>query len=201
VTTGVEHVLKLHHTSASKISQRGESGYDLNRQPMKGGGGAGGAQRLSGLEMSVLNSSGAYGIQKEAVTLRGEKQDDYWQNLRANRATPKLGKPFVWDKFQAMMAGSGVLTKELGKGKIRLIPMTDRELDRRGSRAIKNEGIVDLGSLEPVRGGLFDPVLTREQSWGHIDLPEPVINPAYEKVILDLLGLKKRELDEILERD
>ena len=52
-----------------------------------------------------------------------------------------------------------------------------------------------------VKGGLFDPVLTREQSWGHITLPVPIINPAYEKVILDLLGLKSKELDEILDRD
>jgi len=200
VTTGVGHILKLHHLADLKVSSRGQSGYTLDRQPMKGGGGAGGAQRLSGLEMNVLQSSGARGVQQEAIMLRGDKRDDWWRQMRANRPLPKLERPFVWDKFTALLNGTGVNVKDLGHGKLRLTPMTDAELDRRGSLPIQNDGIVDLASMEPKPGGLFDPLLVREQKWGHIDLPEPVVNPSYEETIRVLLGLTNKEYEELLDR-
>ncbi|TXH14935.1 MAG: hypothetical protein E6R03_08275 [Hyphomicrobiaceae bacterium] len=200
VTVGVAHVLKLHHMAAKKMSSRGQSGYSMDYQPLKGGGGAGGAQRLSGLEMNVLFSSGAQGVQKEAVLLRGEKRDEYWRQLRANRARPDLGKPFVWDKFMALLAGSGVNAKDLGHGRLRLVPMTDHELEARESVKIQNDGIVDLASLEPKPGGLFDPTLVRNGSWGHIDLPFKLVNPAYEDTVKTLLGLTGKEYEELLDR-
>lgn len=200
VTVGVAHVLKLHHMAAKKMSSRGQSGYSMDFQPLKGGGGAGGAQRLSGLEMNVLYSSGAQGVQKEAVLLRGEKRDDYWRQLRANRTRPDLGKPFVWDKFMALLSGAGVNAKDLGHGRLRLVPMTDKELEARGSVKIENDGIVDLASLEPKPGGLFDPTLVRNGNWGHIDLPFKLINPAYEDTVKTLLGLTGKEYEEILDR-
>jgi len=200
VTVGVAHVLKLHHMAAKKMSSRGQSGYSMDFQPLKGGGGAGGAQRLSGLEMNVLYSSGAQGVQKEAVLLRGEKRDDYWRQLRANRTRPDLGKPFVWDKFMALLLGAGVNAKDLGHGRLRLVPMTDKELEARGSVKIENDGIVDLASLEPKPGGLFDPTLVRNGNWGHIDLHFKLINPAYEDTVKTLLGLTGKEYEEILDR-
>lgn len=36
VTVGMGYMLKLHHTSASKSSARGQGGYDANQQPLKG---------------------------------------------------------------------------------------------------------------------------------------------------------------------
>lgn len=199
ITVGNAHVLKLHHQASKKMSSRGQAGYSMDYQPLKGGGGAGGAQRLSGLEMNVLFSSGALGVQKEAVLLRGEKRDDYWRQLRANRATPRLDKPFVWNKFMALLAGAGVNVKDLGKGRLRLTPMTDRALEERGSIPIQNEGIVDLNTWEPKPGGLFDPALVRDQKWGHVELPFAVVNPSYEETVRTLLGLTKNEYEALLE--
>jgi DNA-directed RNA polymerase beta' subunit len=79
--------------------------------------------------------------------------------------------------------------------------MTDSELERRKSVPIRNEGIVDLKDLTPKPGGLFDPLLTREQRWGHIDLPFPVVNPAYENTLKALLGLSAKEFEELIEKE
>jgi hypothetical protein len=155
---------------------------------------------MSGLEMAVLHSSGARGVQKEAVLLRGEMQNDYWKALRANRPLPKLDKPFAWTKFQALLNGIGVHARDFGKGKLRLTPLTERDLDAHKSVEIANDGIVDLKNMEPKVGGLFDPRMVREGKWGHITLPFPVINPAYENTVKTLLGLTEKEYQELLHR-
>jgi len=199
VTTGVAHVLKLHHTAGKKIRYRGKGGYDINRQPMKGGSDGGGAQRMSGLEMSVMQSSGARGVQKEGMLLRGEYRPEYWRAIRDNRPPPTLGKPFVWEKFMALLQGSGVNPRDFGGGKIRLTPLTDKDFDAREAVELENGRIVNQKTLIPEKGGLFDPVMTSKQSWGKITLPVAVVNPAYEAQVRALLGLKQKELDEILD--
>lgn len=201
ITVGNGHILKLHHMAAHKLSSRGQSGYSLDQQPLKGGGGGGGAQRLSGLEMNVLHSSGARGVQKEAILLRGEKRDDYWRQLRANRSLPQLDKPFVWHKFLALLGGAGVNVKDLNHGRLRLTPMTDKELDSRQPISIQNDALVDLSTFEAKPGGLFDPQLVRDKKWGQIELPFPVVNPSYEETIRTLLGLTSKEFDELLEKE
>lgn len=199
ITVGVGHIMKLNHQAAKKIKSRGQAGYDVNRQPMKGGTDAGGAQRMSGLEMNVLHSSGARGVQREALALKGEFRDDYWRALKENRPLPRLGAPFVWEKFRVLLNGAGMHSKDLGKGRLRLVPMTDRELDRRGSMPVDSDDLVDLRTLEPKPGGVFDPRMTREGRWGHVDLPFPVINPAYENALRTLLGVSGKELQEMLD--
>lgn len=199
IAVGNGHVLKLHHQAGKKLRHRGQGGYDINRMPLKGGGDGGGAQRLSGLEMSVLESSGARGVKKESILLRGEMRSDYWRAMRENRALPKLDRPFVWDKFLALLNGSGVNTKDLGKGRLRLTPLTDRDLDEKEAVEIQNGKIVNMRTWEPEAGGLFDPLLSRQQRWGKITLPVPMVNPAYENQVRNLLGLTQKELDSLLE--
>ena len=199
VTVGNGHILKLHHTAAGKMRSRGQAGYSMDNQPLRGGSDGGGAQRLSSLEMNVLHSSGGRGVQREAILLRGENRPDYWRQLRANRTPPALDKPFVWEKFMALLAGTGVNAKDLGKGRLRLTPMTDSELQARGSMKIENDGIVDLSDFTPKPGGLFDPYLVREQKWGHVELPFPVINPSYEETVRVLLGLTKPQYEALME--
>lgn len=201
VTVGNAHVLKLHHQAGKKLSSRGQASYSMDDQPLRGGGSGGGAQRLSSLEMNVLHSSGARGVQKEAILLRGEKRDDFWRQFKNNRTAPKLDRPFVWDKFLALLSGTGVNAKDLGKGTLRLTPMTDEELAKRGSMKIENDGIVNLDDFTPKSGGLFDPKLVREGKWGHIDLPFPVINPSYEDTVRTLLGLTKPQYEALLEKE
>ena len=199
VTAGTGHVLKLHHTAGKKIRYRGKGSYDINHLPMKGGDEGGGAQRLSGLEMSVLQSSGARGVQKEGMLLRGEYRPEFWRAIRENRPPPNLDKPFVWDKFMALLQGSGVNPKDFGGGKLRLTPLTDRDIDAKETIEIQNGKLVNPRTLEPEVGGLFDPNMTRKQSWGKISLPLAMVNPAYESQVRTLLGLTQKQMDEILD--
>ncbi len=198
VTTGNAYVLKLHHTSESKASSRGQGGYDANQQPLRGGGTAAGAKRLSGLELHSMLSAGAYKNIKEGSTLRGQKNDEYWRALRSGHRPRDPGSPFVWDKFHALLAGAGLHARKIDGQRLRLGPFTDKELEKRKPADIQNGELVNLATLEPVKGGLFDPAIVGNSSWGKIKLPFAVPNPAMESSVRHLLGLTQNELREIL---
>lgn len=88
--------------------------------------------------------------------------------------------------------------RSIGGGKLRLGPMTDDELDARKPIEVKNGKMVDLGTLEPEHGGLFDSVLVGSDKWGKISLPHHVPNPAFESQVATLLGVTRDQLREIL---
>jgi DNA-directed RNA polymerase subunit beta len=198
VLVGNSYCLKLHHTSHSKVSARGVAGYTLDQQPAKGSGEGAGSKRMSMLEIAALISSGAYKTLKESSTLRGQKNDQYWRELRQGYQPRQPGVPFVWNKFLALLNGAGLRAQDLGAGKHRLGPFTDKELDSRRAVEIKHGGLVDLNSLEPVKGGLFDPAIVGNNAWGKINLPFRTVNPAFEEAVRELLGLTKQEFRDLL---
>lgn len=198
VTVGYGFVNKLHHTSEGKVSSRGTGSYDQNEQPSRGGGEMAQAKRFSGLENFATLSSGAYSLMRENATLRGQRNDEYWRSLRAGRTLPKAGEPFVWHKFRALLAGAGMNTRDLGGGKIRLAPFIDKDLDEKDPIDIDNGELVDLRTLSPISGGLFDPRLLNGERWGRIKLPRPVINPAMEDAVRTMLGLTKQQMEDVL---
>lgn len=198
VTVGNGYILKLHHVGESKISARGQGNYDINLQPTRGSGDSARSKRLSGLENHGLLSAGAYATLREAATLRGQRNDDYWRQLREGYKPRAPGEPFVWSKFQALLNGSGLLARKLPGGVLRLGPMTDRDLDERQPVDIGNGDMVDLSTLEPVKGGLFDSSLVGANKWGRITLPHALPNPAMEPTIRKMLGLTEKELRAIL---
>lgn len=201
ITVGVGHVLKLHHTSESKVSARGQGAYTSDQQPLHGGSEAGKSKRLSGLETHSLLSSGAYSVLREGATLRGQRNDDYWRMLRQGYEPKEPGKPFVWDKFKALLSGAGYQTKDMGKGRLRLQFWTDGDLDRVKPMEVKTGDLVNINDMSPVDGGLFDNALTGSNSWGYIKLPHPVPNPAAEDVIRKLLGLTEKQFRAIMAGD
>ena len=198
VAVGNAFLKKLHHVSSSKISSRGTGGYDANEQPLKGGYDSAQAKRFSGLENVAALSSGAYSVIRENATIKGQKNDAYHRALRSGHPLPKAGEPFVWGKLRALLAGAGIRTRDLGGGKIRLAPMTDKHLASMDPVEVTNGGIVDLRSMEPVQGGLFDSRIATHDRWGKITLPRPVINPAYEESARVLLGLTRPQLADVL---
>jgi DNA-directed RNA polymerase subunit beta len=198
VTVGNAFILKLHHTAESKASSRGIGSYTADGQPARGGGEHAQSKRLSGLESTSLLSSGAYATLREASTLRGARNDDYWRSLRSGYTPRAPGTPMVFDKFRALLSGAGIRTTEKEKGKLRLGPFTDKDLDERKPVEVENGELVDLNTIEPNKGGLFDPTMVASNRWGRIRLPHSVPNPAFESQLLKLLGLKERELREIL---
>jgi DNA-directed RNA polymerase subunit beta len=201
VTVGVGHVLKLHHTAESKLHVRGIGAYTADRQPLHGSSEAGGAKRLSVLETHSLMSSGAYNFLREGSTLRGQKNDEYWRMLRQGYEPRAPGRPFVWDKFRALLNGAGYSAHSLPGGVERLQFWTDRDLDKAHPKDVKTGDIVDIGTMEPIKGGLFDEALTGTGNWGQIHLPFPVPNPAAEDVIRKLLGLTEKQFRSILSGD
>ena len=201
ITVGNAYLLKLHHTADSKSSSRGSAAYDSDQQPQRGGGDAAQSKRLSGLESHALLSSGAYAVLREGSTLRGQRNDAYWRALRQGQTPKPPGKPFVWDKFQALLAGTGLLARNLGDGRLRLGPFTDKELDKHAPVEIRNGGMVDLRTMEPSKGGLFDPSLAAANKWGVINLPRPVPNPAFEEAVRAVTGMTKKEFQEVLNGD
>lgn len=167
-----------------------------NEQPTKGG--KDGSKRFSGLEVNAMLSSGAYANLREGATIRGQRNDEYWRAIREGRTPQEPGTPFVFRKFLAMLTGSGMFAKEVGDGKLRLGPLTDRLMEQHKPIEVQNSGMVDLGTLRPKKGGLFSDELTGTNAWGKITLKEPLPNPAFEPQIMSLLDLKKADLRAIL---
>jgi len=198
ITVGYAPVMKLHHMASSKLSGRSQGSYSMDEQPLKGGSDAAQAKRLSGLERNALISSGAYATLRESSTIRGQRNDDFWKAVRSGHTPREPGSPFVWDKFQALLQGSGMLARDLGGGKLRLGPFTDKSLAELKPRTLDNADSVNPDTLEPVAGGLFDPVLVGGGRWGAIDLDTPVPNPAFEKQIAQLLGVREKDVRRVV---
>ena len=198
ITTGVAHFFKLHHEAASKSSARGISGYDSSQQPSRGAGDSAQSKRLSGLEVGSLLSSGAYANLKEASTLRGQQNDQYWREVRMGHKPPMPGEPFVWHKFKVLLNGAGLHAKDIGGGKLRLGAFTDKALAAHEPKEIAHGGTVNLATLEEEPGGLFDPSLIGNNRWGKISLHQPLPSPAFEGSIRTILGLTKAEFEDVL---
>jgi len=199
VTVGVGHILKLHHVVEGKLTQRSTGAYDVDQQPLKGGADAAQAKRLSGLDTAALMSSSAYHNIREGATLRGQQNDEYWRTLRAGHSPAPPGRPFVWDKFRALLTGAGLHTNENKKtGELQISPLTDRHLQEHGPIKVESGDLVDARTLQPIQGGLFDEGLVGSNKWGYIELPEHVPNPAFEGNIAKLLGITQKDLELIL---
>lgn len=200
IAVGNAYFLKLHHTSDSKLSSRGQGIYDQNEMPVKGGEEGMMAKRHSNLESNAILSSGAYNVIKDAIHLRGQRNDDYWREVRMGQ-TPSLAKksPFIWDKYIALMQGAGINAKRADNGdSIQATPFTDKDFALFNPVEIKNDGIIDFKNMKPISGGLFDPALTVGNRWGKITLDRPYPNPAFEDTIISLLGLKRSTFNDIL---
>jgi len=174
------------------------SGNSLDQQPLKGGSEGGKAKRFSGLEVGSMLSAGAYKTLREGSTLRGQQNDEYWRQLRQGKTPRRPGEPFVWRKFQTLLQGAGMNPRDMGGGQLRLGPLTETELQKRKPFEIRNGKMVNLNSLEPEAGGLFDPALVGSGKWGKIPLDMALPNPAFEKPILRLLGLTQKDFNAIM---
>lgn len=198
LAVGNAYILKLHHVAASKMSARSQGGYDNSGQPLRGSGQSAQSKRLSGLEIHSMLSSGAYKNLREGATLRGQKNDNYWRELRQGYKPKEPGAPFVFEKFQALLQGSGLNARSIDKKRMRLGPFTDKDLDERKAVEIKNPELVNLATLEPVKGGLFDEAIVGGNAWGKISLPHAMPNPAFEPSIRQLLGLTEKQMRAII---
>lgn len=193
IMVGNAFVMRLHHTADDKQSSRGIASYDQNMQPSKGSSEGAQAKRQSSLENLALLSSGGYATMREMSTLRGEKSDAFWRDYRAGYKTANPGKPFVWNKFTALLKGPGLKARDHGDGQLRLGPLTDESVDALDPVELRNGEMVHNETLEPVKGGLFDPTTVAMNRWGKITLHQPIPNPAMESDIRTLLKMTRAE--------
>jgi hypothetical protein len=154
---------------------------------------------MSNLQDHALLSAGAYDTLKDMTILRGARNDEYWQRLREGYDPKTPDTPFVWNKFLSLLTGAGYQARKVGNtGKMRLGPMTDKSLEEMDPHDLENGELVELSTLEAIKGGLFDNSLVASNKYGRIKLPFAVPNPAFEEPIRRILGLTEKQFRAIM---
>lgn len=200
--TGYRYMQKLHHMAEAKLSGRGTGTYSSEDIPSKGG--FEGAKRVGLLEMLGILAHGAYNVSRDARTVRGQKNQDFWDRVMLGYDLPKLTeKPFIYNKFIEQLRAIGLNPSET-KDRLHLFALTNSAIkDLTKDRVITNPATAEVrdNKLVAIPGGLFDSKLTggfNGNLWTAIDLPEPMPNPIMEDVIRNILGLTQKDYVRIL---
>ncbi|MHC4617938.1 MAG: hypothetical protein ACYTEQ_09315 [Planctomycetota bacterium] len=203
VFTGKSYFYKLSHTSESKGKARATGGYTLEDQPAKGG--AEGAKHIGDMEIQALLSHGATDVLKDLKIIKGQKNDDFWRQLKLGQTPTMPGTPMVYDKFRALIKAAGVQLRE-GKSADHIFAMTNKQAQElTGTRRIKSSNTYGATSMKPLEGGLFDPdatgSLTTGDRWGYVQLPEPMPNPVMEEPMRVLLDMTQKDFNKLVRGD
>lgn len=201
VFVGRSYIHKLFKNTETNFSARGVAGYDVNKQPTKGG--TGGAKGLGRMEVNTFLAHDARHFLRDAFTTKSEQSDEFWRAFEHGMPLPARKTPFVTEKLLAMLGGAGIATKREGS-LLRLAPMRDADVRGMSSGALtppslehSTSFLVSAKDLKPERGGLFDPSLTGGVSgtrWTHLELPERTIQPAFFDAARVILGVTAAEL-------
>lgn len=199
VGDGYVYMHAFHHLAEKKLSARGDdASYTQDEAPSRGG--FSGAKRVSGLSRTALLSHGATENLKDMMTIRGTRNETYWNKLRLGLPTEEPGVPFIYTKFLESLKAGGINVVEKGD-KTSILPLTDKDIDRMSEgRTIASSKMMDA-DLRPVAGGLFDLGKTGGPDgnrWTAIKLPEPVPNPVMEEPVRRVLGLTVERLENVL---
>lgn len=201
VLTGTSYIWKLSKLSEGEMKKRNIGGYDIDQQPIKGKGEQGQALRMGQMEVNALIAHGAKNLLREISTIKGQRNDEFWRQLKLGQPLPTPKVPFVYTKFMTMLNGAGINTKKVGNS-VRLVPMTNKDIMAFSSGEIKEPDLLYTKNLQPIRNGLFDPGITgglNGSKWSHIKLEEPLPNPVMEDVIKKILRMTAKEFKQELE--
>lgn len=199
VLVGKQYIYKLFKSTDTNFAGHGVGPYDLNEQPLKTGGDES-AKGLGKMEFDALLAHNARNFLREAATVRGQKNDEYWKAVQMGLPLPAPKPSFAFNKFLGLLEGSGVKVDKRGS-KFALLPMTDKDVLARSAGAIEHGATVRAKDLKPEAGGLFDPRKTggpQGTLFAHIDLHEPVPNPVFEEPVRRLLGMTETKFKEAL---
>jgi DNA-directed RNA polymerase beta subunit len=194
VLVGKQYIYKLFKSTDTNFSGHGVGPYDINEQPLKTGGDES-AKSIGKMEFDALLAHNARSFLREAATVRGQKNDEYWKAVQMGLPLPEPKPSFAFNKFIGMLEGAGVKVDKRGS-KFTLLPMTDKDVLTRSSGAIENNTTVRAKDLKPMPGGLFDPRKTgglQGTLFSHIDLHEPIPNPVFEEPVRRLLGMTETQ--------
>ncbi len=199
VFTGVQYLMKLHHTAESKLSARDIGGYAMDESPARGG--DTGSKRVGMLDVASLLSSGATEFLKDAKLIRGQRNDEFWRKLKMGDTPEAPGESFANKHFRAQLLAAGVNLKKQPNGKTQLGYMTDKDVDQLAQHSIDHDETFDYKTMSPVAGGLFDIGKTggaegeRFTKW---NLPCKIPNPLAQEPITRILGLTGKGFEAIL---
>jgi len=203
---GPRYMHKLRHQVGKKLVARAggpDYAYDMNRIPKRGG--PHGAQALDSLGVYAMLASGAKANLREMQTYKSnaENNDELWSAVQTGDPLPAPRPSFAYNKFVGMLKTIGVNTVKQGNT-LNLMPLTDKQVrEMSEGRTIKDAGKMVLGkNLKEEKGGIFDKDATgglNGTKWSHIELPERMPNPIFEKAIVSLTGIKKKDLGALMD--
>lgn len=198
VFNGVSYFYKLQHTAEAKSGGQAFTGYSVDEQPVTGGDRS---KRLGNMEVAALVSHGAKNILTEAKLIRGQKNDDYWRDLRLGRTPTAPKQSFIYQKFLDSIRASGINVAE-DRNRINIFAMTSQDVtDLTGGREIQTADTFDPKQFKPIEGGLFDERMTggaEGNRFAYIKLDEPIPNPVMEDSLRRILKLKQAEYADLI---
>jgi hypothetical protein len=186
VFVGNTYIYKLQHLSEGKQSARSLGGYTQDHQPGSD------SKRIGGMEVAALVSHGVPEVLKDMKLVKGQKNDEYWRQLKMGRTPKAPDNIFVYKKFENQLKAAGVnlYTDQEGDN---IFAMTGSDVDRlTKGREIKTGDTYDPKTYRPLPGGLFGEKATggvEGERFGYIQLDEPVLNPIMEEPIKRILGI------------
>lgn len=198
VHVGKPYILRLAKTGKSGFSARMPmTSYDLNHQPTKGG-----EEGTKALDSMTLYSMLSHGAKKNLIDAhqKSEQNDEYWHAIEMGKPLPAPKPTFVFNKFVSLLHGAGLNVVQNGPN-VTLAPMTDGAIKRLSNGKIEEPEFLHGKDLKEKRGGFFDPILTGGKfgtHYTHIELPEAMPNPVFEKPIRVLTGLKPADYNAIV---
>jgi len=195
VLTGQQYFLKSSATAEKSFKHRGIGpSYTTEEIPSKG-------MRFGfPLDINALIAHGSRKIVRDAVTRKGQKNDEMWKALRSGEALPSPKVPHIFEKFIATLKSAGINIKKEGDS-FQTIPMTDKEVGEISHGKVEKDLFLKAQDYRPEKGGLFDEAKTGGvlgKNWTHINLKTPLPNPAVEENIRILLDLTQANLRDIL---
>jgi len=194
VFVGKSYILKLFKTTDSNWAAHGAERYDFNQQPARGG--ADGAKALGKMEFDGLVAHNARNVLREAASIKGQRNDEFWRSVQLGLPTPAPQTSFTYNKFLTALQGAGVKVDKQGN-RLALGPLTDHDISKMSAGKLRSpQKLLRAKDLKPENGGLFDPVVTGGTDgtkWSHVDLHEPIVNPVFVEPVRRLLGMTKKE--------
>lgn len=206
VLTGQQYIYKLEHQATKKIGSRGGGAdamahgefYTSEMQPGRGAGVGG--QAIGTMELYAMLAHGATKNVHEMFTQKSDFDPEMWRALESGQTLPPPKPAYSTQKFTALLQGLGVQLQGDDE-RVRMVPFLDKHVTAASGGEVKNAQLLrDRDDME-VKGGLFDPKTTGGLSGDrltHITLPEPIVNPLFRPAVATLLGLKERDVVDVL---
>ena len=196
IFTGNMYMMKTQQTAESKSKARATDFYTFEGEPGRGSGT--GSKHIGQMEYDALLGHQAPELIRDTKLIRGQRNDEFWRELKAGRTPVVPGTPMVYEKFKDMIKAAGVNYRE-DPEEDSIFVMTDKDVkELTGNRQLDSAKTFDRKTFRPIKGGLFDPDKSDSMGsgmrWSYFESPEPILNPVMEQPVSKLLGMTAKEL-------